>query len=48
MKLLPIIKRPPEKGSRKKRKAICYVMVKKAGVITIATTLPKAPTKGGV
>jgi hypothetical protein len=45
MNLLQIIKRPPKRSIKKK--TICYVMVKKGGVMTIATTLPKISLKGG-
>jgi hypothetical protein len=44
MNLLQIIKRPPKRSIKKK--TICYVMVKKAGIMTIATTLPKVSMKG--
>jgi hypothetical protein len=47
MNLLMILKRPPSKRAIKKRKTICYVMTRKAGVMTIYTTLPKIPLKGG-
>lgn len=47
MSTTQIIKQPPVKRTRRKRKEICYVMTRKNGVITIATTLPKIPLKGG-
>lgn len=47
MNLLQIVKRPPSKRATKKRKTICYVMTRKAGVMTISTTLPKISSKGG-
>lgn len=47
MSTIQIIKQPPVRRARRKKKEICYVMVKKAGVMTIATTLPKVVQKGG-
>lgn len=47
MQTIQIIKQPPARRARRKRRTICYVMVKKAGRTTIATTLPRVVRKGG-
>jgi len=47
MSFLHFIKRPPSKRVVRKQKTLCYVMTKKAGVMTITASLPKVPTKGG-